>query len=347
MNEETWYGEVEEKALAEEFCGWLSPMRDRLADDEWRKVLSVRRGTLIVVLRDKKWSRGSNKVRKMWLAERTHYLPMSYEEVKAEYDAKVEAEREAKAQAEADALGAETEVHDGDAPYAIADDVVALPASGVSGGTIDAGSTPLAGKPREVEQGTEPDEDASQPDAELPDEDATQAIVPTDAPDATALTPVAPADVPVDAPVAPEVSPTDEQAAGAMIGDVPIEEVDVFVNTPAGDGNAPAWGATVHRNLRRQCCALLPECHSTVYAGANAVNCLGRLIFHLQPPRQRSRGCPAWTRPVGGIRREHIRSRTRVLCTNEPLQPATHRRAQRICVDESIHGLSPSVACAP
>ena len=39
MNEETWYGEVEEKALAEEFCGWLSPMRDRLADDEWRKVL--------------------------------------------------------------------------------------------------------------------------------------------------------------------------------------------------------------------------------------------------------------------------------------------------------------------
>ena len=45
---------------------------------------------------------------------------------------------------------------------------------------------------------------------------------------------------PVDAPVAPAVSPTEEQVAGAMIGDVPIEEVDAVVNAPANEGNAPA-----------------------------------------------------------------------------------------------------------
>ena len=39
-------------------------------------------------------------------------------------------------------------------------DVVALPASGVSDESIGTDSTPLAGKPREVEQGGEPDEDA-------------------------------------------------------------------------------------------------------------------------------------------------------------------------------------------
>ena len=262
MNEETWYGEVEEKALAEEFCGWLSPMRDRLADDEWRKVLSVRRGTLVVVLRDKKWSRGSNKVRKMWLAERTHYLPMSYEEVKAEYDAKVEAKRAAKAlaEAEADALGAETEVHDGDAPYATAVDESLQPASGVSDENIDTGSTPLAGRPREVEQGGEPDEDAdaSQPgavlsDAEVPD-DATQAIVPADAPDVTAVMPVAPVETrltpasvqsPVNAPVTFDDPPAalGDASAGAPVAGAPTGEAEAGVPAPgAYNENAPAEG---------------------------------------------------------------------------------------------------------
>ena len=242
MNEETWYGEVEEKALAEEFCGWLSPMRDRLADDEWRKVLGVRRGTLVVVLRDKKWSRGSNKVRKMWVTERTHYLPMSYEEVKAEYDAKVEAEREAKAQAAADALGAETEVHDGDVPYAIATDESLQPASGVSDENIGTDSTLLAGKPRDVELGDKPD--VTLPDAELPD-DAAPSIVPTAAPDASALTPVT--ETPVETPVA-----FDE--ASAASGDAPVgsdasaqplgTSVDVApaAGFPDAPGNAPADG---------------------------------------------------------------------------------------------------------
>ena len=340
-----------EDALADEFCEWVlswqtvpaggsTPGRV-VSGARLEGLLGMGRIRIMSVMNnrlrgERGWRQANQTVRRAWLDNRERWLLMGLPELEVE-------EEERKRKKEAVALGAEAEVHDDDAPYAVAGDEGLQAISGVSDENIDTGSTPLAGSPREVEQGGEPDEDASQPDAELPEEDATQAIVPTDAPDATALTPV----TPVDAPVAPAVSPTDEQAAGAMIGDVPLEEVDAFVNTPAGAGNAPAWGATVHRNLRRQCCALLPECHSTVYAGANAVNCLGRLIFHLQPPRQRSKGCPAWTCPVGRIRREHMRSRTQVLCTNEPLQPATHRRAQRIRVDESIHGLSPSVACAP
>ena len=242
MNEETWYGEVEEKALAEEFCGWLSPMRDRLADDEWRKVLGVRRGTLVVVLREKKWSRGSNKVRKMWLAERTHYLPMSYEEVKAEYDAKVEAEREAKAQAEADALGAETEVHDGDAPYAIATDGSVQPASGVSDESIGTDSTPLAGKPRDVELGDKPD--ATLPDAELPDENATPSKAPSAAPDASALTPVTetPVETPVasdEAPAASGDAPVGSDASAQPLG-TPLDVVPAAGSPDAPAGDAPA-----------------------------------------------------------------------------------------------------------
>ena len=98
MKEEAWRGDVEEQALAEEFYAWLTPMRNELADAEWVRVLGVRRrSSLTDFLRDKKWSQARNQVRKMWLVERTHYLPMSYEEVKAEYDAKQEAEREAKA----------------------------------------------------------------------------------------------------------------------------------------------------------------------------------------------------------------------------------------------------------
>ena len=106
-----------------------------------------------------------NRARSRWLANRSRWLEMTVEELEAERD-----EREARAKA-ADALRAEAEVHDDDAPYATANDKGLQAISGVSDEDNDGGSTPLVGKPREVEQGAEPD-------AELPD-DATQAIVPT------------------------------------------------------------------------------------------------------------------------------------------------------------------------
>ena len=261
MNEEAWRGDVEEQALAEEFYVWLTPMRNELADAEWVRVLGVRRrSSLTDFLRDKKWSQARNQVRKMWMAERTHYLPMSYEEVKAEYDAKVEAKRAAKALAEveADALGAETEVHDGDAPYAIATDGSNLPASGVSDESIGTDSTPLAGKPRDVELG-------DKPDAELPD-DAAPSIVPTAASDASALTPVTetPVETPVasdeapaasgDAPVGSDASaqplgtPLDVAPAGdAPAGDAPAGDAPPASGAPAGDNpaDAPVAGGPV------------------------------------------------------------------------------------------------------
>ena len=108
---------------------------------------------------------------------------MSEEDVQAEYAeyvAKVAAEAEAKALAEA--LGAEEKAEvleaEADAPYAIATDGSLQPASGVSGEAIGTDSLPLAGKPRDVELGDKPDEDVSQPDAELPD-DAAPSIVPS------------------------------------------------------------------------------------------------------------------------------------------------------------------------
>ena len=249
MNEEAWRGDVEEQALAEEFYVWLTPMRNELADAEWVRVLGVRRrSSLTDFLRDKKWSQARNQVRKMWMAERTHYLPMSYEEVKAEYDAKVEAKRAAKALAEveADALGAETEVHDGDAPYAIAIDGSNLPASGVSDESIGTDSTLLAGKPRDVELGDKPDAtlpdatlpDATLPDAELPD-DAAPSIVPTAASDASALTPVT--ETLVETPVASDDAP-------AASGDAPVGSdasvqplgTPLDVAPAAGSSDAPA-----------------------------------------------------------------------------------------------------------
>ena len=161
---------------------------------------------------------------------------MSWAEVEAEYEAKQEAEREAKAQAEADALGAETEVHDGDAPYAIATDGRNLPASEVSDENIDAGSTPLAGKPRDVELGDKPD--ASQPDAELPDENATPSKAPTAAPNASALTLVT--ETPVETPVA-----SDEASAAlgdaTVVSDASAQPLGTPAATPRSD--APAAGS--------------------------------------------------------------------------------------------------------
>ena len=151
----------------------------------------------------------------MWMAERERLLPMSYEEVKAEYDAKL-AERTAKvkaeAEAETDALGTETEVHDGDAPYAIATDGSLQPAAGVSDENIDAGSTPLAGKPA----------------------DAKPSIMPSDAPDAAALTPV------VETPVAPDDASAATEGAPA-VSEAPAQSPDTPPSdAPAGDAPANA-----------------------------------------------------------------------------------------------------------
>ena len=247
-----WYGDEAEAVLAEELWRWSKPFSDAgVSDQRLADVLGLRRRqSLSEVLAAKRWGRWDHQVRQMWLANRKHLLSMSWAEVEAEYEAKLAAE----------ALSAEseTEVHEGedDALYATADDVVALPASGVSDENNDAGSTPLAGRPREVEQGAEPDEneDASQPDAKLSD-DATPSIVPTETPDATALTPVAPSDVPVvsdDASAAvdgaPAVQEAPAQSSSTPLSDAPASASDasagVSADVPAGDApaDAPAAG---------------------------------------------------------------------------------------------------------
>ena len=228
MTEETWYGQEAEDALAEEFCVWFKPMRDKNSDAEWGRILGVRRGSLVTVVEDGKWGRGHNQIRKMWMEERAHFLSMSYEEVQAEYDAK---KREAKAQAEAGGAESEEEVHEDEdeAPYAIATDESLPPVSGVSDEATDVGATLLAGKPREIEQGVKPD--ASQPDAELPDV-AKPSIVPAATPGSAALTPVA--ETPGDA------SAASDDADAADWG----ENAAVSVTEGASDGEGATGRAT-------------------------------------------------------------------------------------------------------
>ena len=199
-----------EDALADEFCEWVRSWQTVPAEGSTQGrvvsgarvsgLLGIGRTRILSVMNnrlhgERGWRQANQLVRQGWLANRERWLLMGLAELELE-------EEERGRKKKAASLGAEAEVHDDDAPYATADDVVALPASGVSGETIDAGSTPLAGSPREGEQGGEPDGDASQPgasqpDAELPDGDATQAIVPSEDADATALTPVTPVDAPV------------------------------------------------------------------------------------------------------------------------------------------------------
>ena len=207
--------EADEHAIADELRGWIETWRGDLSMRELGRMLDIGRGPLTQALDARitgrrPWRRADNRARSRWLANRSRWLEMTVEELEAERD-----EREARAKA-ADALRAEAEVHDDDAPYATANDKGLQAISGVSDEDNDGGSTPLVGKPREVEQGAEPD-------AELPD-DATQAIVPTDAPSAAALTPVTPVDVPV-APAA------DASAAGAPTGNAPV--VNASLDAPA------------------------------------------------------------------------------------------------------------------
>ena len=235
---DTMGSEEEEAAIADEFRAWVESWRGNLSVREVQRMLDVGRAPLTQALDAsitgrRPWSRAHNGARSRWLANRERWLTMTLEELEAERDERDEREARAKA---ADALGAEAEVHDDDAPYATADDVVALPASGVSVEDIDTGSTPLAGKPREVKQGAEPDEDALQPDAELSD-DAKPSTMPTETPDAAALTSVTPVDIP-NAPAGPEAP---AQSEGTPMSDAPGDAP--AADAPACDGNAPARAA--------------------------------------------------------------------------------------------------------
>ena len=244
----------EEDALADEFCEWVrswqtvpaegSTPERVLSGARLAELLGLGRIRIMSVMNnrlrgERGWRQANQTVRRAWLANRERWLLMGLAELEVE-------EEERKRKKEAAALGAEAEVHDDDAPYATADDVVALPASEVSDENIDAGSTPLAGRPREVEQGGETDEDASQPDAELSD-DATPSIVPTETPDATALTPVTPVDEPVvsdDASAAVEGAPAVQEAPaqspGTPLSDAPAADASAAVSPDAPAGDAPA-----------------------------------------------------------------------------------------------------------
>ena len=246
-----------EDALADEFCEWVrswqtvpaggSTPERLLSGARLEGLLGIGRNPIAAVMNnrlrgERGWRQANQMVRQAWLAKRERWLLMGLAELEAERD-----EREARAKAAS--LGAEAEVHDDDAPYATADDVVALPASGVSVEDIDTGSTPLAGKPREVEQGVGPDEDASQPDAELSD-DAKPSIIPSETPDATALTPVAPADVPVgsdDASAAtdgaPAVQEAPAQSSSTPLSDAPAADASAGVSPDAPAGDVPAGDA--------------------------------------------------------------------------------------------------------
>ena len=257
-----------EDALADEFCEWVRSWQTVPAEGSTpgRVVSGARLSGLLGIGRirimsvmnnrlrgERGWRQANQLVRQGWLANRERWLLMGLAELEME-------EEERKRKKEAAALGAEAEVHDDDAPYATAADGGLQPASGVSDENIDTGSTPLAGRPREIEQAGEPDEDAdaSQPgavlsDAEVPD-DATQAIVPADAPDVTAVMPVAPAETrltpasvqsPVNAPVPFDDPPAalGDASAGAPVAGAPTGEAEAGVPAPgAYNENAPAEG---------------------------------------------------------------------------------------------------------
>ena len=227
----------DEDALADEFCEWVRSWQTVPAEGSTpgrvlsgarvEGLLGMGRIRIMSVMNnrlrgERGWRQANQTVRRAWLANRERWLLMGLAELEVE-------EEERKRKKEAAALGAEAEVHDDDAPYATAGDEGLQAISGVSDENIDAGSTPLASRPREVEQGDEPD-------AELPD-DATQAIVPVDAPDATALTPVTPVDIP-NAPAGPEAP---AQSEGTPMSDAPGDAP--AADAPACDGNAPARAA--------------------------------------------------------------------------------------------------------
>ena len=168
----------EEDALADEFCEWVrswqtvpaegSTPERVLSGARLEGLLGMGRIRIISVMNnrlrgERGWRQANQLVRQAWLAKRERWLLMGLPELEWE-------EEERKRREKAAARGAEAEVHDDDAPYAVAGDVGVQPASGVSGDSIsDESSSPgVTGSPQE---------EGVQPDAEQPDEDGVDAPV--------------------------------------------------------------------------------------------------------------------------------------------------------------------------
>ena len=127
-----------EDALADEFCEWVrswqtvpaegSTPERVLSGTRLEGLLGVGRNRIVAVMNnrlrgERGWRQANQLVRQAWLANRERWLLMGLAELEVE-------EEERKRKKGAASLGAEAEVHDDDAPYATADDVVALPALG-------------------------------------------------------------------------------------------------------------------------------------------------------------------------------------------------------------------------
>ena len=133
-----------EDALADEFCEWVrswqtvpaegSTPERVLSGARLEALLGIGRIRIMLVMNnrlrgERGWRQANQLVRRGWLANRERWLLMGLAELEVE-------EEERKRKKGAASLGAEAEVHDDDAPYATADDVVALPAAGVSVETL-------------------------------------------------------------------------------------------------------------------------------------------------------------------------------------------------------------------
>ena len=147
-----WPGEFNdaERAMCDEFCAWCLPFRKLASDRTLADLLKVRRQTLTEVLDACKW--GRDGVRRAWLANRDRWRHMTFDDLKAEYDAKQQAT----------SLAAEAEDLDAEAPDASAGDAGAASA-GISPESIEIISSPQAGTPRDADEDVQPD--ARQPDA--------------------------------------------------------------------------------------------------------------------------------------------------------------------------------------
>ena len=172
-----------EDALADEFCVWVRSWQTVPAQGSTPErvvsgmrleaLLGIGRNRIVGVMNnrlhgERGWRQANHRVRRAWLANRERWLPMGLAELEAEKE-----ERDRKK--EAAALGAETEVHDGDAPYAIAGDDGVEPDAGVVGDSISVESSPgVAGSPQE---------EGVQPDAEQSDEAGVNGVnAPVNAP---------------------------------------------------------------------------------------------------------------------------------------------------------------------
>ena len=150
-----------------------------------------------------KW--GRDGVRRAWLANRDRWRHMTFDDLKAEYDAKQQAT----------SLAAEAEDLDAEAPDASAGDAGAASA-GISPENLETTSSPQAGTPRDVTGDVQPD--AAQPDAPG-SSDAPQAQVVEDS----------------------EPAPAGQDSDG---GAAPVDDADASLGGDAtADGDAAAGDA--------------------------------------------------------------------------------------------------------